>query len=272
MSFRIDKSGQQQSKLSAAAYYEGRNGYKGPYAEYERLIMNHIQPGKSMLDVGCGRTFPLAQKWLSTGGNIYGIDPVVEPESVIPGVDTVQSSAEKVPFPDEKFDLIASCAVLEHLENPLSVFNEFKRLLKPGGKIVLLTPSKYDYVSVVATLIPNKFHGSIVHSTEGRAEEDTFPTYYRANSYKQLKKLTKKCGLIMISFNYLDQSPYSLRFSPFLYKIGCMYHWVARTIKSLNFLNGWILCVLEKPSNYQNNLFKCFLSWPEKYFIYKKPC
>ena len=62
------------------------------------------------------------------------------------------------------------------------MFREFNRVLKPGGRAILLTPSKYDYVSIIARFMPNRLHGKLVNATEGRAEEDTFPTHYRANS------------------------------------------------------------------------------------------
>jgi len=234
---------------SVSTYYDSRDGYRGPYAEYERLIASHLQPGKSLLDIGCGRTFPMAEKWLTTGADIYGVDPVIDSGAILNGVEVVQGSAEKVPYPDEMFDLIVSCAVLEHLEKPLPIFQEFHRLLKPNGRAILLTPNKYDYVSLAARIIPNKFHGQIVHATEGREEHDTFPTFYLANSRKQISNLAQGSGFVMEKYRYLDQSPYSLRFNPFLYRIGCWYHWVVRSFKGLDFLNGWILCVLAKSSN-----------------------
>ena len=144
------------------------------------------------------------------------------------------------------FDLIVSCAVLEHLKQPQAVFHEFYRLLKPNGRTILLTPSKYDYVSLAASLIPNKFHGRIVNATEGRDETETFPTFYRANSRKQFKILAADTGFVLEKIQYLDQSPYALRFNPLLYRLGCCYHHLVRSIKVLNFLNGWLLCVLVK--------------------------
>ena len=227
-------------------YYENRGGSRGPYAEYERLIVSSLQAGDSLLDIGCGRTFPMAEKWLKTGAEVFGLDPVIDQEALLPGVTGLQGSAEKIPCPDEMFDLIVSCAVLEHLEQPHAVFKEFKRLLKPGGRAILLTPSKYDYVSLIAAVIPNRFHGGIVNATEGRAEDDTFATYYRANSRKQLSGLAVDNGLTLEKVQYLDQSPYALKFNPLLYKVGCWYHQFVRSSRAFEFLNGWILCVVTK--------------------------
>ena len=112
---------------------------------------------------------------------------------------------------------------------------------------MLLTPSKYDYVSVAAQLMPNRFHAKVVSATEGRDEVDTFPTFYRANSYRQLRRLAVNASLKLRKFEYLDQSPYALRFCPLLYRLACCYHHVVRSMRWLNFLNGWILCVFSRP-------------------------
>jgi SAM-dependent methyltransferase len=44
-------------------------------------------------------------------------------------------------FGNEQFDAISIIEVIEHLENPRHVFRQIKRLLKPGGIVVLTTPN-----------------------------------------------------------------------------------------------------------------------------------
>jgi ubiquinone/menaquinone biosynthesis C-methylase UbiE len=50
-------------------------------------------------------------------------------------VTTLHTEAEDFPFPDESFDLIFGHAILHHLPDLQKSFDEFYRLLKPGGKI-----------------------------------------------------------------------------------------------------------------------------------------
>lgn len=200
-----------------------------------------------MLDIGCGRTFPLAGKWLETGASVFGIDPVADPGKVSKDVKVFRGNAQRIPFGENYFDVIISCAVLEHIEYPIKLFNECRRALKPGGKVIFLTPSRFDYVSIAAEIIPNSFHGKIVNATEGRDESDTFPTFYRINSFHQFKRVSNRTGLKILSFKYLDQSPYILKNWTPLYKIACAYHHLVRTIPILKPLNGWILCTIEKP-------------------------
>jgi ubiquinone/menaquinone biosynthesis C-methylase UbiE len=244
---QVYSTGKKQSTISA--YYKGRQGYRGPYHEYETLVLDLLGPDMSLLDFGCGRAFPMAEKWLSTGAKVCGIDPVADQSAVPEGAEVIEGGSEEMPFGDQEFDVITSCAVLEHLEKPAKVFQEFYRVLKTGGRVVLLTPSKHDYVSIAAKLMPNRFHAKVVSATEGRDEMDTFPTFYRANSHRQLVRLAANTGLKLQRLEYLDQSPYALGFCPLLYRLACWYHHVVRSINWLNFLNGWILCVLARPSH-----------------------
>lgn len=51
-------------------------------------------------------------------------------------VDSLQADAESLPFRDESFDLVIGHAVLHHLPDLDRAFSEFRRVLRPGGRIV----------------------------------------------------------------------------------------------------------------------------------------
>src|SRR5262249_62341576 len=59
-------------------------------------------------------------------------------------VRTVRTEAERLPFPDESFDLVFGHAVLHHLPDLDASFEEFARVLRPGGTVVFCgEPSRY---------------------------------------------------------------------------------------------------------------------------------
>lgn len=95
-----------------------------------------------------------------------------------------------LPFDDETFDLIVTDCVVEHLERPREVCNELIRVLKPGGQICIRTPSKWSYVALAATLVPNRLHVKFLSKIQpNRIGVDVFPTYYRMNSIRSLRRL-----------------------------------------------------------------------------------
>jgi SAM-dependent methyltransferase len=57
--------------------------------------------------------------------------------------------ADVFPFPNESFDVVLWCEVLEHLQrDPLAALREINRVLKPGGKVILTTPNACRLESV----------------------------------------------------------------------------------------------------------------------------
>jgi ubiquinone/menaquinone biosynthesis C-methylase UbiE len=51
------------------------------------------------------------------------------------GVETVCSDAERLPFPDDSFDLVFGHAILHHIPDLDTAFSEFRRVLRPGGRV-----------------------------------------------------------------------------------------------------------------------------------------
>lgn len=121
---------------------------------------------------------------------------------------------EKVKAQNESIDIIIADFVLEHIENPRAFFKEIDRLLKPGGWFCARTPHKYNLISIFARLIKNKFHSSFLKYVQpNRNEIDVFPTYYRLNTLKKLKKVFK---------NYNDKS--------FIYRTEPSYYFGKKSI------------------------------------------
>lgn len=54
----------------------------------------------------------------------------------LPNVNTVQTDAEALPFRDQSFDLVIGHAILHHLPDLDRAFAEFRRVLRPGGRLV----------------------------------------------------------------------------------------------------------------------------------------
>jgi len=55
----------------------------------------------------------------------------------------VRADACRLPFSDHSFDAIVSFEAIEHVKEPVALFKEAKRTLRPGGKFLVSTPNKY---------------------------------------------------------------------------------------------------------------------------------
>jgi SAM-dependent methyltransferase len=129
-----------------------------PYRLYEEHVdVNLLTPDSVLLDAGCGRTVPVLRKYLGRARRLIGIE-LVSFSDVPPGIETYNADLSDMPLPDASVDLIMSRSVFEHLTDPAAVYKEFARVLRPGGVLVFLTANMWDYGTLVARLVPNRFH------------------------------------------------------------------------------------------------------------------
>lgn len=218
-----------------------------PYRIFERHVASLIAPGtRVLLDAGAGRTVPVLRTFLGKVEKLIGIE-VVEFTDVPQGIEVHQADLAALPLSDNSVDLIMSRSVFEHLTDPASVYRELARVLRPGGRIVFLTANMWDYGTLVARLVPNRFHARIVKVVEGREEEDTFPTAYKTNTRSDVVQLAAGAGLNVYQFEYLSQYPNYLMFNGVLFFLGMCYEKLISRFNIFRFLRGWILVTLEKP-------------------------
>lgn len=225
-------------------------GWSHPYKIFEQKVFDHIQTNATILDVGCGRTAPVLKKFVGLGRTLIGMDLCeLKTTGHNASPSFIKGNATAISLKDASVDLVISRSVLEHLENPAEVYREVYRILKPEGYLIFLTPNFYDYASILSKLIPGRFHSRIVRLTEGRNEEDTFPTCYRSNTERQVKKLASMTGFEISSLDYLGQYPSYFMFNPVLFMIGTAYDKLICRFDAFKCLRGWILVVLRKSAN-----------------------
>src|SRR5207248_10741769 len=110
----------------------------------------HIQPGHSVLDVGCGPgidTIALADL-VGPSGHVVGVDV---DEAMIAEANRraeqagyrgwchhLQGNATSLPLETSTFDACRSERLFQHVHNPASVLVEIARVTKPGGWVVVL--------------------------------------------------------------------------------------------------------------------------------------
>jgi len=83
--------------------------------------------------------------------------------------------------------------------------------------------------------------------TKGRQEIDTFPTFYRSNSFTQIRELARAAGFEVLELARLGQYPAYLQFSRVLFWLSCLYEKGLEQSRVLNCPEGWLICTLRKP-------------------------
>jgi 2-polyprenyl-3-methyl-5-hydroxy-6-metoxy-1,4-benzoquinol methylase len=114
-------------------------------ADLQVFKLSARQRGR-LLDVGCGAGDAM-QRMKKLGWLVEGVD--FDENAVLcarsKGLEVRIGSLEQQCYPEDTFDAIVMSHVLEHLSNPRSVLRECRRILKPGGQLVLTTPNALSW-------------------------------------------------------------------------------------------------------------------------------
>lgn len=118
------------------------------YKWLEQLISRHVS-GRMILDVGCGEGMFLST--LSDEWSKQGLEPSASGASLARkrNLDVTRGTLDSSPRQYE-VDLIAALDVIEHVIDPHGFVESFKRHLKPGGVVLLLTGDAESYAARVA--------------------------------------------------------------------------------------------------------------------------
>jgi ubiquinone/menaquinone biosynthesis C-methylase UbiE len=223
-------------------------GHDHPYHAFDREVARHLRPEHTLLDAGCGRTAPILASYRGQARRLIGVD-LVDFAPTVQDVELYNADLSGMPLEDSSVDVVMARSVMEHVTCPVAVYAELYRVLKPGGHLVFLTANLWDYASIIATVIPNRFHPRIVARTEGREEHDVFPVAYRTNTRGAVRKWAQRSGFDVVSVRYLGQYPSYFMFNGFLFLIATGYEKIISKIPALNFLQGWLLVTLRKPDS-----------------------
>lgn len=144
-----------------AGYLGGRWGYSWGTKPWQRLLgsllflfprrqaqldftvmYQHAVPGGRLLDVGCG-SGELLERMQSLDWRVEGLDFDAKAVQVAQeyGLKVRLGTLEEQYYPEGSFDAITMSHVIEHVHDPLALLSECRRILKPGGCLVVVTPN-----------------------------------------------------------------------------------------------------------------------------------
>jgi SAM-dependent methyltransferase len=105
--------------------------------------MKELGEGKpKVLDIGCATGVMLSflrdRGWQTSG---VEISPSAEYARNERGLDVHRNNLNDCRFPSESFDLVLASHVVEHLNDPLALFAELRRIMRHGAYLILITPN-----------------------------------------------------------------------------------------------------------------------------------
>lgn len=115
--------------------------YKGRREIIGKLLTPFMHRPLEILDAGCGSGGTM--EYMETYGSTLGVDVS---EDMLEhcrkkGLQVQRASITQLPFEDHRFDVVLCLDVLEHLPEDRQAIEELKRVVKPGGLLVLSVPA-----------------------------------------------------------------------------------------------------------------------------------
>ena len=175
------------------------------HTRVERVLLDEaLQAGAVALDAGCGRTTRL-RDYRDRITRLVGVDRDEAAGRENPFLDEFVPADldESLPFDEDSFDLVYANFVVEHLKQPERSFAEWRRVLRPGGRLVLLTSNRASPLMAAADRLPQRARLVIKRRGAGAAERDVYPTRYMANTPQRLAAVVAGAGFEPVAVEYV---------------------------------------------------------------------
>jgi SAM-dependent methyltransferase len=118
-------------------------------------VLRHLRealagaPGRRLLDIGGGTgNYALALKQEEWEPVVADRSPEMLARAAGKGLETVEADAQRLPFPDCTFDAAMMISMLHHVPDRAAALAEARRILKPGGRLVLMGFTGEDAASL----------------------------------------------------------------------------------------------------------------------------
>jgi len=157
----------------------------GRWYRRQALLRAGLGKGAEVLDVGIGTGMVATEALgiIGSGGDLVGVDPSpgMMGQVHLSGVELVQGMAESLPRPDASCDFLSMGYALRHIGDVTAAFAEFHRVLRPGGKLLVLEITKPR--GPVGTAVLKTYMRSVVpviarFAARGRATPELWRYYW----------------------------------------------------------------------------------------------
>ena len=152
----------------------------GAWYRRQALLRAGLAPGMRVLDVavGTGLVAKEAARIVGGAGVVVGVDPSAGMMAAAGGLALVRGRAEALPFASRTFDFLSLGFALRHVDDLAAVFGEFRRVLKPGGRLLLLEITRPES-AIGAAILKGYMRGAVPLLSRLVARAPETPRLYR---------------------------------------------------------------------------------------------
>jgi SAM-dependent methyltransferase len=200
-------------------YQQANPDWRPATEVYAELVRRRLKPGDQVLDLGCGRG-GLVEQLSHPERQIVGVDPdLVSLQEHRLDIPRAAAYSQRLPFAEASFDLIFCSWLLEHLDRPSQTLQAVRRVLRPGGSFVFITPNGRHPLALLNRGLGRfaRLQGRLVKWFYDRDQSDAFLTYYRANTLSTLTLLGQHNGLALTELQAIPDPTY-LAFTAALFR------------------------------------------------------
>lgn len=185
---------------------------------FVNLVLREIESRprpRVVLDIGCGagmgsdtRASQFIEALRPHADRFWGIEPdaTVNPP---PGLfDRLEHSLlEGSDLPPDSVDVAFSHMVMEHVDRPVPFFAELRRVLKPGGVYLFITPNRRHYFTRTAALLHAlRLDEFVLRAVIGASvDKYHYPVRYRCNSEPSIRRIASDNGFAPPIFAYSER-------------------------------------------------------------------
>ena len=234
---------QRRSRVMRERWEEGHDATR----RYKERVARSITPGMRILHAGCGWDKTDVSRRYINDCEVVGIDLDSRVAALFHS-EFHLGALTSMPFEADSFDVILCEYVVEHLDDPETAFREMERVLRPGGRMLFLTPNLYSYKAIAAACASQRFHtlvGRIRYGVEH--ERDMYPTLYRCNTVAQFRRLASKAGLQIVTTDFVTNGPTWFEKVPIVFEIFDVFHRAIASSNTLRHLRCALILELRKP-------------------------
>lgn len=143
-----------QKEFSRIKKYQLAPWQKGYIKRIKKYLLTQDSKNKTLIDIGAGSGY-VAIEMAKLGMKVIALDlsdkaianlRKYKKELNLKNLTLIKSLAEKISLPDKSIDYLVANAILEHIPNEKKAISEWKRILKPKGRMFITVPLKFRYL------------------------------------------------------------------------------------------------------------------------------